>query len=266
MDESSFRKRLHEALGDADLPPHVGDQTRRALRDASASKPNPARFAGAIAALLAIAIVAGLVGVNALRRSQTPVVLPLPAASSSATAPPTAQGHLLVFTTWAPDSKVGDGPEPGYRPLLTGLTGHDIQSISAGLSDIGVCCVLNIKFTPRGTDIFKALTRNNVAACGGAPAPGAYAVDCAQRHLAVWVDLTQADLDHWEDPAYVSSISQLFDLTCLARTSSTTVCPKFVSDPVTIAEIDSGNATISGDFTQQSANDLVNAINAESHS
>jgi hypothetical protein len=186
--------------------------------------------------------------------------------STTPIASPNAPGHLLIFTTWVPDPKVVGGPEPGYRPQFTGLTGHDIQVASAAIDDTGVAWVINIKFTPQGTSLLRALTRANVAACGGASSPGGYGVVCSQRHLAIWVDLTQADVNQWEDPTYVSTVVRPFDLNCLARASSNTVCPKLVSDPVTLQEIDSGNVTIAAGLTQQSAADLANAINAESHS
>jgi preprotein translocase subunit SecD len=178
-------------------------------------------------------------------------------ASTTPIASPSTQAHLLVFTAWAPDPKVGNGPEPGYRPALIGLTGHDIQSATATIGDNGAGWVINVTFTPRGADLLRTLTRNNVTACVNA------STVCAQRHLAVWVELTQTDINNWEDPAYVVRASQPFDLGCLAQASSTTVCPKLVSDSITLAEIDGGNMTVSGNFTQQSANDLAKAINAE---
>src|ERR1700757_948947 len=37
----------------------------------------------------------------------------------------------LVYTKWVKDDKVTGGPEPGYKPQLTGLTGDDISSATA---------------------------------------------------------------------------------------------------------------------------------------
>src|SRR4030081_4114894 len=55
-------------------------------------------------------------------------------ASGSASAPsPKPAGALVVFTTWVADAKVTSGPEPGYRPALTKLTGDDIQSATAAI-------------------------------------------------------------------------------------------------------------------------------------
>ena len=164
----------------------------------------------------------------------------------------------LVYTKWVPDDKVTSGPQPGYKPAFTGLTGDDIQSATAAIDQNGVAWVVNISFTSRGGNLFDTLTRDNVAACPGA------GTDCPQRHLTIWLDLTQADIDHWEDPAYAGKVSQPYDSACLAAQTPDTICGKFLTDPVTLQEISGGNATISGSFTQQSANDLATGINSGS--
>ena len=43
----------------------------------------------------------------------------------------------LVYTSWVPDAKVTGGPEPGYKPKLTGLTGDDITSASPNINTDG---------------------------------------------------------------------------------------------------------------------------------
>jgi preprotein translocase subunit SecD len=161
----------------------------------------------------------------------------------------------LVYTKWVPDAKVTSGPEPGYKPAFVGLTGDDIQSATAAIDQSGVSWVVNISFTSRGGGIFDTLTRDNVAACPGA------GTDCPQRHLAIWLDLTQADVDNWENPDYVSKVSLPYDTGCLAAQTSGTVCGKLLTNPVTLQEISGGQATISGNFTQQSATDLATGIN-----
>jgi len=164
----------------------------------------------------------------------------------------------LVYTKWVADDKVTSGPQPGYKPAFTGLTGDDIQSATAAIDQNGVAWVVNISFTSRGGGLFDTLTRDNVAACPGA------GTDCPLRHLTIWLDLTQADIDHWEDPAYAGKVSLPYDSACLAAQTPETVCGKFLTDPVTLQEISGGNATISGSFTQQSANDLATGINSGS--
>jgi len=169
----------------------------------------------------------------------------------------------LVYTKWVADTKVTNGPEPGYKPDFTGLTGDDISSASAAIDSTGTSWVVNIGFTSKGATTFDNLTRDNVAACPGDPNTSATA-NCPQRHLAIWLDLTQKDIDNWEDPTYVSKVQQPYDAACLAAQTETTVCGKLLTDPITIQEIAGGNATISGSFTQQSANDLATGINSGS--
>ena len=169
----------------------------------------------------------------------------------------------LVYTKWVADAKVTNGPEPGYKPAFVGLTGDDISSATAAIDQTGVSWVVNVSFTSRGAGVFADLTRANVAACPGDPSTTVTA-NCAGRHLAIWLDLTQKDIDSWEDPAYVSKVASAYDTGCLATASSTTVCGKFLTDPVTIQEIDGGQAQISGAFTQQSSSDLATGITAGS--
>lgn len=184
---------------------------------------------------------------------------PSPTANHAATPTPVPR-VLLVFTTWVPDPKVSNGPEPGYRPALSDLTGHEIQRAAPVIDNSGTSWVLNVFFTPRGTSLLAMLTRANVAAC-----PGAGPV-CPQRHLAIWLDLTQADTDNWDDATYVSTVSQLYELGCLSRQSATTVCPKLVSDPITLEEIPGGNIIVSCSCDQSRAKELADAINAMVHS
>ncbi|HET7421533.1 MAG TPA: protein translocase subunit SecD [Candidatus Dormibacteraeota bacterium] len=169
----------------------------------------------------------------------------------------------LVYTKWVADPKVTNGPEPGYKPELTGLTGDDIQSATASIDPSGTSWVVNITFTSRGATVFDNLTRDNVAACPGDVNTVASA-NCAGRHLAIWLDLTQADIDHWEDASYVAKVYSNYDPSCLATQAQGTVCGKFLTDPITIQEIAGGNAVIQGSFTQQSANDLAAGINSGS--
>ena len=163
----------------------------------------------------------------------------------------------LIYTKWVPDSKVTGGPEPGYKPALTGLTGNDISSANASVDQNGQW-VVNVSFSSTGANLFDTLTRNAVAACPGA------AADCPQRHLTIWLDLTQKDIDNWENPNYVAQVSQIYDTGCLAAQTANTVCGKLLTDPTTVTEISGGQAVISGSFTQQTANDLATGINAGS--
>jgi preprotein translocase subunit SecD len=169
----------------------------------------------------------------------------------------------LVYTKWVKDDKVTGGPEPGYKPALTGLTGDDISSAVAQIDPTGTSWVVSIQFTSAGASKFDALTRDNVAACPGDTATVASA-NCPQRHLAIWLDLTQKDIDSWEDSSYAAKVSSAYDPGCLAAQTANTVCGKFLTDPITQEEIAGGQAQISGSFTQQSANDLATGINSGS--
>jgi len=182
-----------------------------------------------------------------------------PPSSANPTAkatPRSSQIRLLIFTNWAPDPNAPGGPEPGYKPAFTGLTAHDIKSAAAAIDMTGSNWVINIEFTPRGKDLFKTLTRANVAACAS---PNTF---CAQRHLPIWLDLTQTDIDNWDTPGYAAKVSQPFDLTCLAHMAAASVCPKLVSDPVTLQEVDGGHLAIGAGFTEQTATELAGAINS----
>ena len=161
----------------------------------------------------------------------------------------------LVYTKWVPDAKVTNGPEPGFKPAFTGLTGDDIQNATASLDQQGASWGVNVSFTSRGASVFGNLTTEAVAAC---------AQECPQRHLTIWLDLTQQDIDNWENPQYVSKVSLPYDPGCLATAAPDTVCGKFLTDPYTREAITGGNAVISGSFTQTSANDLATGINSGS--
>ena len=168
----------------------------------------------------------------------------------------------LVYTKWVKDDKVTGGTVPGYKPALTGLTGDDIASSSASLDQNGIGWVVNVNFTSHGSDLFGKLTTANVAACSGDPSTAAGS--CPERHLAIWLDLTQNDINHWEDATYANKVSVTYDPNCLATGGSTALCPKFLVDANTIQPILGGAAVISGNFNQQSAVDLSTGINAGS--
>ena len=191
---------------------------------------------------------------------------PTSTATSSAAGRSTASpGALLVFATWAADSKVTNGPEPGYKPGLSGLTGHDVQSASVLTDATGSTWLLSISFTTRGANRFAQLTRDNVAACPGNPATTASA-NCAPRHLGMWLGLTQRDIDRWEDPTFVVKVSQPYELGCLIGGSPSAVCSKFISDHITIQEITGGKMQIACGCTEQQINELAAAINSSKSS
>jgi hypothetical protein len=163
--------------------------------------------------------------------------------------------NYLVYTTWVADAKAVGGPEPGYKPALTALTGAHVTQVSATKDTTDATWDLNISLDPAGTQLMSTLTRDNVAACPDtSPNP-----DCAQRYLAMWVGLTQNDIDNWEDLARANEVSRPIGVGCDAQAAAGAACAKLVTNAVTTAEIDSGDIAISG-FTQKEAQDLVDAI------
>ncbi|HLZ94212.1 MAG TPA: protein translocase subunit SecD [Candidatus Dormibacteraeota bacterium] len=163
----------------------------------------------------------------------------------------------LVYTKWVKDTNPANtsGPHPGYKPQLVGLTGDDISSASASLDQNGVAWVVNITFTSTGATKFDTLTRNNVNACPGDPATDPNA-GCPERFLTIWLDLTQQDIDQWDNPGVQAALLQRYDNG-----------GKMLVDAITDSEISGGQAQISGGsagFSQTEANDLATGINSGS--
>src|SRR5205807_5408350 len=138
----------------------------------------------------------------------------------------------LVYTKWVPDTKVTNGPQAGYKPALTGLTGDDISSATATIDSTGTSWVVNVSFTGSGATNFDNLTRGNVAASPGRTTASRPAT-CPPRPPAIWLDMTQADIDHWDDASYVAKVASPYDAACLASQTPNTVCGKLPTDPIT---------------------------------
>ena len=187
-------------------------------------------------------------------------VLLMAGCESASTVPRPSGPHAnLVYTTWTRDALVTNGPEPGYRPVLSGLTSDDIASATVAIDPSGTTWVIYITFNTAGRDLLAKLTRANLEACPGDPSTSS-ASNCAQRHLTLWLGLSQADIDHWENSTFVGTITQPYDISCLAQAPAITTCPKFISDPITVTEIDGGLAAVAGFSSQQAAQDFANTI------
>jgi preprotein translocase subunit SecD len=163
----------------------------------------------------------------------------------------------LVYTKWVKDPNPANtsGPHPGYKPQLVGLTGDDISSASGSIDQNGVAWVVNITFTSHGATVFDTLTRDNVAACPGDPGTDPNA-GCPERFLTIWLDLSQQDIDNWDNPGVQAQLLQRWD-----------GGGKQLVDAITDAEISGGQAQISGGstgFTQTEANDIATGINSGS--
>jgi len=171
--------------------------------------------------------------------------------------------NKLVYTKWVKDAKVTGGPEAGYKPQLTGLTGDDISSATAAIDPNGTAWVVNIQFNSSGADLFDKLTAANVAACPGDTETSPSA-QCPERFLTIWLDLSQKDIDQWGNADYAAKVSRPYDPECLAAPKPGVVCGKLLTNPITRERISGGQAVISGNFTQQSAKDLATGITAGS--
>lgn len=158
----------------------------------------------------------------------------------------------LVTTRWVKDpnpgsqfQSAGQAIYPGYRPEISALTGDMVSSASASTDSSGLNWVVNLGFDSRGAAIFGKLTTDAFNAC---PQAGS---DCAERHIAEWLDLSQEDIDHWDDPGYAQKLALPVDQG-----------GKLLTNPVINEAILGGQAQISGSFTQSTAKDLATLLNS----
>lgn len=151
----------------------------------------------------------------------------------------------LVLTKWVSDPHApSNSPEPAFRPELTGLTGDELTSASAQIDTSGSGqWVVNLQFNSAGAALFGTLSTAAYNACQ----PNS----CAQNHLTWWLDLTQTDINEWDNPDVVANLTKPIELG-----------GKFITDPYTANPINGGQATISGGFTEQTAKALAANLNA----
>jgi preprotein translocase subunit SecD len=156
-------------------------------------------------------------------------------------------GHRdqLIITTWVADSSITNGPYPGYKPQLTQMQASMLQTASASLDpNGGSAWVVNFQFNGAGAGIFSQLSTTAYNACGTSGTGS-----CPQSHITNWLDLTQADINNWNNVA--NSLYQPFDSG-----------GKLLSDPYIQQPITGGNGFIQGNFSQQSAQDLATSLNS----
>jgi preprotein translocase subunit SecD len=186
------------------------------------------RTAVVLAVVLSLAVIcAGVAMFAASSREHAP--------SRPGAAPP---GRLVV-TTWTPDPSASDPPYPGYRPAISSITSDMITNAQVVRNSNGDI-VVQVKFDSRGTEIFRNLTAQAAAACPQQ--------ECPQRHLTMWLDLNQDDVDHWTQRA--NDLYRPF-----YRGG------KLLTDPAITAPIPGGSAQITGNFNQQQAEDLAHRLN-----
>ena len=149
----------------------------------------------------------------------------------------------LVLTKWVKDQAAQDSPHPGYKPAFTGLTGDMVTSATAAIDQQTGQWVVNVNFNSQGATLFGTLTTAAYQACPDQ--------SCAENHLTWWLDLTQTDINEFDHPEVASQLLLPLDKG-----------GKLVTDPGTLSAINGGAATISGQFTEQTAKDLATDLNA----
>lgn len=149
----------------------------------------------------------------------------------------------LVTTKWVPDSSITAGPWPGYRPQITNLRSDMLTSANASLDSTSNSWTVNITFDSQGAAIFGQLTTAAYNACS--------TTDCPQRHITEWLDLTQQDVNNWQQEA-----AKLY--------LPTTQGGKLVTDPQISNPITGGQAQITGNFNSGSAQNLATLLNSGS--
>jgi preprotein translocase subunit SecD len=151
----------------------------------------------------------------------------------------------LVTTKWVKDPSVTNGPWPGYKPQITNLKSDMLTSATAELDPGGSGgWVIAFTLDTTGANIFSQLSTDAVNACPQG--------DCPERHITEWLDLSQDDINHWNERA-----NQLY--------TSSDNGGKLLTDPTMQTAITGGSGVIqSSTFTQQSAKDLATLLNSGS--
>jgi preprotein translocase subunit SecD len=149
----------------------------------------------------------------------------------------------LVTTTWVKDPSITGGPYPGYRPQISDLRSDMLTSASASLDPNGTSWVVNTTYNSQGSAIFGKITSDAYQACPTS--------SCRERYVADWLDLTQDDVNHWNERG--TELYRPLDQG-----------GKLLTDPIIENPITGGQAMISGSFTQQSAKDLATLLNSGS--
>jgi preprotein translocase subunit SecD len=152
----------------------------------------------------------------------------------------------LDFVTWVPDAKaiaVGQA-ETGYKPKKSGLGSDQVVSAVSGLDSNGLQYAVTLTFNGDGATQFSKLTTDAVAAC---PGDG---VTCPTRKIAIFEDLTDADIANWDQVE-----------TTIANPPSVPG-GKLLTNPNILQPIAGGTATITGNFDATSAHDLAVEISS----
>jgi preprotein translocase subunit SecD len=153
------------------------------------------------------------------------------------------QTARLVITKWVADPSITKGPNIGYRPQMTQMSADMLTGATAGLNPNGTGWVVNFTFNSAGASTFGQLTTEAYNACPQS--------DCPQKHITNWLDLTQDDINHWNDRADI-----------LYRPFDQGQGAKLLTDPTIIQPITGGQGFIEGNFSQQTAKNLATLLNS----
>jgi len=231
----TLRYDIHVAL-DAVTPaaPHLPSTVVDAMLAAPPRQPRWRRAASlSLIGAAAVILLAGLVVVRLGLLSGAPGRT-VPAS----TVPP--RPAALVITKWVKDPSVVNGPWPGYRPQAVLKYRGTLASVQATRDPSGGNdWVVGFTLDQEGAQILGSLTKDAVAACSG--------FDCPERHIANWLDLTQYDIDHWNERA-------------MAEYRPVAQGGKLVSDPYVVAPITGGQGYFQGNFSQQEATALARQL------
>ena len=145
----------------------------------------------------------------------------------------------LVTTTWVKDPSVQGGPWPGYKPQITKLQSDMLTSANASLDQSGSGWVVNVNLNQQGAGVMGQISTAAYNACSQS--------DCPERHITEWLDLSQDDINHWNDR--VSQLYKPYDQG-----------GKLLTDPQVQQPL-GGQFFIQGQFSPDSAKNLATLLN-----
>jgi preprotein translocase subunit SecD len=169
----------------------------------------------------------------------------LPGASAATAENVIGTTARLVVTKWVKDSSVTSGPHPGYKPQITGLRSNMVTSANASLDQSGSGWVVNVNFDSQGGAIWNQLTTAAYNACSQQ--------QCPEQYLTFWLDLSQKDIDNWQQVGNTVSLQY-------GQASG----GKLLTDPVVQAGGQGAATQITGNFSSATATNLATLLNSGS--
>jgi hypothetical protein len=163
----------------------------------------------------------------------------------------------VAYASWTDDPEATSGPHPGYRPVLSDITGTNITYAGVTKDSNGTDWDMELQFDSGAATRLANLSRAAIAAC-----PGDFSTDpkaaCDKRHLSIWIGLTLDDIAHWDDAYYAGDISKPAGSGCLDLATQI-VCGKLLYDSGIDQPLDGGDI-VYPIGTRQDAQALVDEI------